>query len=102
MHAAASPGGGKLFRSDDDAATWTEILSFGSGPSVQGLACHPSLPQRVYAGLTTGAVQSSDNAGMTWSDLGQNGLGGMEDLALSRNETTLFAATPTGVWRMFV
>jgi hypothetical protein len=99
-HVAASPGGGKLFRSDDDGATWAQILNFASGPSVQGLACHASLPQRVYAGLTTGVVQSSDNAGATWTDLGQSGLGGMEDLALSHNESMLFAATPSGVWRI--
>ncbi len=34
----ADPGGGELFRSDDDAATWAQVLSLASGPSVGGLA----------------------------------------------------------------
>lgn len=97
---SASPGGGKVFRSDDDGVTWTTVLTFATGPSVQGLAYHPDAPDHVYAGLTSGVIQESADAGATWSQLGSGGLGGVEDLALSLDGTYLYAATTSGVWRI--
>ena len=99
-HFAAVPGGGKLFRTDDDGVTWTTLLNFASGPSVGGLAYDAAAPDRVYAGLTTGEVRASHDAGVTWAALGSSVLGGLEDLALSLDGSHLFAATPSGVWRM--
>jgi hypothetical protein len=99
-HFSAPPGGGKAFRSDDDGASWTPVLTFASGPAIEGLAYHPSTPEHVYAGLTTGVVQSSTDAGATWSQLGSSSLGGVEDLALSLDGAFLFAATASGVWRI--
>jgi hypothetical protein len=99
-HFAAPPGGGKIFRSDNDAATWTGIKTMASGPAVGGLAYNPAQPDVVYAGFTDGTVQSSTDAGATWDNLGQAGLGGMSDLKLSLDTEYLYAATQLGVWRL--
>jgi hypothetical protein len=99
-HFSAPPGGGKVFRSDDDGVTWTQVLNFASGPSVEGLAYDPITPDQVYAGLTTGSVQASHDRGTTWADLGSAGLGAVADLALSLDGTHLLAATALGVWRI--
>jgi photosystem II stability/assembly factor-like uncharacterized protein len=99
-HLAASPGGGKLFRSDDDGATWSAVLTIPSGPSVGGLAYDATLPDRVWAGLTSGTVQASADGGATWVQLGRDGLGGVADLALDLTGAYLYAATSTGVWRI--
>ncbi len=99
-HFGAPPGGGGLYRSDDDATSWSEVLAFLSGPSVGGLAYHPNTPDRVYAGLTDGSVQESANAGGSWDQLGRGNLGGMADLKLALDESHLYAATSQGVWRI--
>ncbi len=99
-HFGADPGGGKLFRSDDDAGTWTQVLNFASGPSVGGLAYDAASADVVFAGLTTGVVQASADAGATWSQLGSADLGGVQDLALTRDGQYLLGATALGVWRI--
>ena len=96
----APPGGGKVFRSDDDGVTWNQVLNFATGPAVSGLAYDPTQPDQVYAGLTTGSVQASHDGGTTWADLGSGGLGGVADLAVSLDGTYLLAATDLGVWRI--
>lgn len=102
VYLAASPGGGSYYRSDDDGAAWSPVLTLAAGTSVGGLAYHAFAPDRVYAGLTNGTVQSSTDAGATWSTVGSASLGGVEDLALSQDQGILFAATPSGVWRFYV
>jgi hypothetical protein len=99
---SASPGGGTYYRSSDDAATWLPMLPLGAGVSVGGLAYHPAAPDRVYAGLTTGVVRGSQDAGHNWTDLGRSGLGGIEDLTLTTDQGSLFAASNLGVWRLFL
>src|SRR5262249_6246737 len=56
----------------------------------------------VYAGVTTAGVLASSDAGATWTPLGVSAIGTVADVALSRDEGVLFAATSSGVWRMFV
>ena len=51
---SATPGGGTYYRSDDDGATWSAVLTLSAGQSVGGLTSHASAPDRVYAGITTG------------------------------------------------
>jgi photosystem II stability/assembly factor-like uncharacterized protein len=99
-HFGAPPGGGRLYRSDDDGATWSEILAITSGPSIGGLAYDPDTPDRIYAGLRSGEVRTSADAGATWSTLGRTGLGQIEDLARGLDGQYLFAATDQGVWRL--
>jgi hypothetical protein len=99
---SASPGGGTYYRSDDDGASWRAVLTLSAGQSVGGLTYHPSTPDRVYAGLTTATVMASNDAGVSWTSLGSAPIGSVADLALSYDEAILFAATTSGVWRIFV
>ena len=99
---SATPGGGTYYRSDDDGATWSAVLTLSAGQSVGGLTSHASAPDRVYAGITTGSVLSSQDGGASWTPLGSAAIGSIADLALSHDEGVLFAATSSGVWRIFV
>jgi len=101
-HFGAPPGGGKLFRSDDDGVTWNQILNFATGPSVAGVTYDPATPDRVYAGLTNAVVQASHDAGTTWAQLGGQvgNSNGVTDLALTLDRQYLLAATDQGVFRI--
>jgi photosystem II stability/assembly factor-like uncharacterized protein len=96
----ANPGGGRLFRTDDDGATWREIFVSPSGPAIAGLTYAPAAPDRVWVGLASGAVKASANGGATWVDLGRQDLGRLDDLALGVDGRNLYAATEQGVWRL--
>jgi hypothetical protein len=98
-HFGASPGGGRLFRSDDDGATWTAVLVFASGPAVVGLTYEPWSPDRLFAALTTGVVTRSYDAGASWTDL-PSGPTQIADLLLTPGGQALLAATNQGVWRL--
>ena len=99
---SASPGGGTYYRSDDDGASWSPVLTLSAGQSVGGLTYHASAPDRVYAGITTGSVLSSHDGGASWTPLAARRSGSVADVALSHDEGILFAATSSGVWRIFV
>jgi photosystem II stability/assembly factor-like uncharacterized protein len=104
-------GGSSLFRSDDDARTWSEVLAFRGGgtqdqPSlpnvgIGGLAYDPAAPNRVYVGLAGGGrgVRASSDGGRVWADLGGGHLGAVNALALSADGGDLYAATESGLWR---
>jgi photosystem II stability/assembly factor-like uncharacterized protein len=118
-------GGSSVVRSDDDGATWSEVLAYHGGgtpgfappgedpnaPNVRlgGLAYEPAQPDHVYVGRqvflgyfeppTGGAVTASPDGGATWADLGHQDIGAVSDLALSIDGGWLFAATDQGVWR---
>ena len=79
------PGGG-LFKSTDGGTTWTQLAgglpTAGFGHS--GLAIAPSNPRRLYAvvdtgkdanGRDTGGFYRSDDAGATWTSLGDTAPG---------------------------
>ncbi len=59
-------------------------------------------PDRVYVGLTFdgGGVKASADGGDTWTDLGQQGMGEVRDLALGIDRAYLYAATDRGVLRL--
>lgn len=71
------------FRSDDGGRTWSELESFrnirgrslwrqpAERPStayVQAIACSPTDPDMVVAGMEAGAVVRTDDGGRTWSN----------------------------------
>jgi photosystem II stability/assembly factor-like uncharacterized protein len=119
-------GGSELLRSDDDGATWSELLAFSGGgtpgyrqpedppdaPNVRigGLAVDLLNADQVYAGLLVydryppqqpvgGGVLVSTDGGAAWAPLGRD-LGGIEDLVLSSDNQRLYAATSQGLWRL--
>ena len=96
----AAPGAARLFRSDDDGASWAEVFATPAGPSIGGLAYDPANPDRVHVGLLNGAVMTSANGGASWRELGRQNLGQLNDLALGVDGQNLYAATVQGVWRM--
>ena len=115
-----------MLRSDDDGASWDEVLAYRGGgtpgfappgedpkaPNVQlgGLAYDPAQPDQVYVGRQVfhgyfeppagGAVAASRDGGQTWFDLGRQDIGAVRDLALSVEGGLLFAATDQGLWRL--
>jgi hypothetical protein len=115
-------GGSALFRSDDDGATWSEVLGYRGGGSqrdpdgtdvrIVGLAYAPWEPDRVYLGLddyrgpvsapnlTGSRVSASVDGGSTWTDLGHLDLGRLQDLALGIDGRNLYAAADRGLWRL--
>jgi photosystem II stability/assembly factor-like uncharacterized protein len=105
-----SPGGGIVLRSDDDGATWTELLTLqpeptapsGSAAVFGGLAYDPANPDRVWVGRsgTQQGVLYSEDGGAKWQDFGRQDVGRVSDLALGIDGLNLFAATEQGVWRM--
>jgi hypothetical protein len=120
-------GGSTLLRSDDDGGTWTDVLEYRGGgtlttdPSaadtwnvqIQGLAYDPVQPDTVYVARTaypalgpftsiTSGVAVSTDGGQTWSDLGSQKLGGIADLALSRDRSTLYLTSDQGLFSLAV
>jgi len=119
-------GGSSVVRSDDDGASWDEVLAYHGGgtpgfsppgedpnaPNVQlgGLAYDPAQPDQVYIGrqvflgyfepASGGAVAASRDGGATWFGLGRQDIGAVSDLALSVDGGTLLAATDQGLWRL--
>ena len=95
----APPGGSKLFRTDDDGATWGDVLAFASGPALVGVAYEPWTPDRVFTALSTDLVKRSDDGGASWADL-STGPTDLTDLLLTPGGQALLAATQHGVWRI--
>ncbi len=115
-------GGSSLFRSDDDAASWAEVLAFRGGGSyrepdapnvrIGGLAYDPDQPDRVYVALNRTLGSASDqtwlgslalvsaDGGASWSDLAEQDLGRVADLALGIDGQNLYAATDRGLRRL--
>jgi photosystem II stability/assembly factor-like uncharacterized protein len=119
-------GGSSLFRTDDDGATWTELLANRGGgtpayippgedpnaPNIGlgGLAYDPANPDHLFVGRQSypgyfaaadgGGVSESRDAGLSWSDLGRQDIGAVNDLAWGIDGRNLYAATEQGVWRL--
>jgi photosystem II stability/assembly factor-like uncharacterized protein len=56
-------GGRRLWRSDDQASTWTEAsTTLDGGALVSALAVAPTMPGRVLAGTNTGTIYRDDSA----------------------------------------
>lgn len=103
-------GGSSIFVTHNDAQSWSEILSFRGGGTMQepsvpnvlirGLACDPVQSRKVFVGLTEAGhgVLASVDSGETWVDIA-SGSFQVEDLALDTERGLLYAATRTGLWR---
>jgi hypothetical protein len=99
-------GPARVYRSDDDGATWTAILAPTDPRSVVfgGLAYDADNPDDVFVatGITPSAddtgVRVSHDGGATWDVLGRPDLGWVNDL-VRLPDGTMLAATNEGVWR---
>jgi photosystem II stability/assembly factor-like uncharacterized protein len=98
-------GGGSVFLSDDDGVTWSLVLRVeDTAPVLGGLAYNPQQPDNVWvaAGHTADpnvtGVRASPDAGQTWSYLGRQDIGWVNDLALAGDASAVFAATNEGIW----
>jgi photosystem II stability/assembly factor-like uncharacterized protein len=66
-------GGRRLWRSDDQASTWTAAsTTLGDGAMVSALVVAPTMPSRVLAGTNTGTIYRNDaapnpTASATWA-----------------------------------
>jgi hypothetical protein len=97
----ASPGGTKLFRSDDDGVTWSDVLDYATGPAIVGVAYDPGAPDRVFVALTGDLVRQSSDGGASWTDL-SSGPTSLSNLLLTPDGHALLAATQQGIWRIEV
>lgn len=108
-----------VFKSTDDAATWSQVTGPTVGRTVRTVALHPYNEMALCVGLDHGGVYCSADGGMTWVDL-HKGMGSMTTLSLqwdphslvtlprpTDDETmprptdgeTLWAGTVDGIWR---
>jgi hypothetical protein len=91
VYAATDNG---VYRSRDGGESWTQLQLSGS---VNAVAVAPGAPATIYAGVSFGSpsgVFKSTDAGDTWTHTGLNAP--IQTLAL--NESTIYAATPNGVF----
>lgn len=117
-------GGSTLLRTDDDGATWVDILEFRGGGTqdpnassgdvwdvqIHGLAYDISQTDTVYVARTatsattdwtvpiTSGVAVSTDVGQTWSDSGSQQLGTITDLAFTGDGSHLLLASDEGLF----
>ena len=70
------------------------------GLAIVDLDVDPTDPDRVYVILHNGNVRSSQDGGLTWSDLGTPHDGFVRGLVLGVDQKNLYAATGLGVMRL--
>ena len=95
--------GGRVFRSDDGAATWYDVSAGLPNLPVNAIEADPKNPNRIWIATDLGVYETLD-AGATWRAFGSglpNAL--VEDLRLHPQARLLRAATRNrGVWEIAV
>jgi photosystem II stability/assembly factor-like uncharacterized protein len=123
---ATVEGSTRLYRSDDGGDSFNETFQFpsfktelGSGPVyiiVGGIAFDPTAPDRVFVGRKraasnpralelappAGGVLVSEDGGQRFAELGRQDIGEVNDVALSADGQTLYAAADNGLFRLAV
>jgi photosystem II stability/assembly factor-like uncharacterized protein len=99
-------GAARVYRSDDDGATWMEVLEAGDPQSTNfgGLAFNVDDPDCVF--VATGQTPNPDDTGvrmttdggLSWAFLGRQDIGWVNDL-VRLPDGTLLGATSEGIWR---
>ncbi len=100
-----------LYRSEDAGATWEErraMLALPSAPSwsfpprpdtshVRWIATDPLVPQRIFVAIEAGALVTSTDAGLTWTDRRPGGPYDTHTLVVHPHETgRLYSAAGDG------
>jgi hypothetical protein len=126
----AGAGGSSVQRSDDNGATWSEILAYRGGGrqgtsspdadpnelniTIAGLVYNPTHPDTLYVARTafgaagtedgstvvTSGVTVSTDGGATWSDLGSQQMGKVADLALGIDAKNLYLGSDQGLFAL--
>ncbi len=94
-------GGGRVFRSDNAGAAWTDVSAGLPNLAINGVEIHPSNPNRVWVAADLGAWQTL-NAGANWASFSL-GLPNVlvEDLDYHPYARALRAGTRNrGVWEI--
>ena len=94
---------GNLQRTTDGGVIWTDVTGTGTSSlplvPIRGIARHPANQNWLYVGTEVG-IFSSDDAGATWSAVGQGPANvSVDELVFTSNSTVLLAATHgRGLW----
>ena len=101
-------GGGRMFKSIDGGANWSDISVGIAGVDVRAIVVDPADSNTVYAGAGGGSladpsgVYRSTDGGLTWNSF-SIGLPADAATALSldpHNPARMFAGTPGGLWEL--
>jgi hypothetical protein len=84
-----------VLRSTDEGESWTQVSSAWRYPMVRAFAVSGST---VFAGTDGGGVYRSDRLGANWVSMDTT-LSDNRVLGLAAYADTVFASTPTGIWR---
>jgi photosystem II stability/assembly factor-like uncharacterized protein len=61
---------GKIYRSENGGEKWEEVYSEAeNGPTISSIKVSKSNPQKVYAGVQSGAIIKTEDGGATWSNI---------------------------------
>ena len=95
--------GARLYRSDDDAVTWSTIHDFADGV-LTSLAYDRDVPDRLFVGLNgsdrRGRVLTSADGGTTWDEISPPDFGWVRSIKIGVDRRHLSGGTDEGIWRL--
>ena len=94
-------GGSHLYKSGDGGTTWAQLDNGAIGLPVTAIAVDPGDPSKVYVGTRGDGVSRTTDAGSTWTAI-NDGLADLmvQSLAIAGGTNTIYAATPSGVFKL--